>query len=204
MIKIAIVPKIIETYKKQFELSVEKNLLDLLKKRLKFKNVEILSHDSNLNKFNVFISSGGNNIKRFSKDPKDKIRNLFELKVIKQCIKKKSTYFGICYGAQFVADFYGGVLNKNDFNGEKEHSIKFINNFNFIKDKKKMKVNSFHDYKIKKLNNNLVPYAIFEDDNSVEFFKHKYKNIYGIMWHPERFEKISATHQKFLKKILCS
>ena len=35
MIKIAIVPKIIETYKKQFELSVEKNLLDLLKKRLK-------------------------------------------------------------------------------------------------------------------------------------------------------------------------
>ena len=65
MIKIAIVPKIIETYKKQFELSVEKNLLDLLKKRLKFKNVEILSHESNLNKFNVFISSGGNNIKRF-------------------------------------------------------------------------------------------------------------------------------------------
>ena len=204
MIKIAIVPKIIETYKKQFELSVEKNLLDLLKKRLKFKNVEILSHDSNLNKFNVFISSGGNNIKRFSKDPKDKIRNLFELKVIKQCIKKKSTYFGICYGAQFVADFYGGVLNKNDFNSKKEHLVKFINNFNFIKDKKKMKVNSFHDYKIKKLNNNLVPYAIFEDDNSVEFFKHKYKNIYGIMWHPERFKKISVTHQKLLKKILCS
>ena len=57
---------------------------------------------------------------------------------------------------------------------------------------------------IKKLKNNLVPYASFEDDNSVEFFKHKYKNIYGIMWHPERFEKISATHQKFLKKILCS
>ena len=53
MIKIGIVPKVLETYKNQFELSVEKNLLILLKKKLKFKNVDILTHNSNLNKYNI-------------------------------------------------------------------------------------------------------------------------------------------------------
>ena len=65
-------------------------------------------------------------------------------------------------------------------------------------------VNSFHDYKIDKLNKNLITYAKTEDDNSVEFFKHKSKKIYGIMWHPERLKKISIFHKKLLKNILCS
>ena len=42
MIRIGIVPKVLESYKNQFELSVEKNLLILLKKELKFNNVNIL------------------------------------------------------------------------------------------------------------------------------------------------------------------
>ena len=78
MIKIGIVPKVLETYKNQFELSVEKNLLDLLKNKLKFNNVEILTHNSNINKYNVFISSGGNNIKKFSKDIISKRKDIID------------------------------------------------------------------------------------------------------------------------------
>ena len=204
MIKIGIVPKVLETYKNQFELSVEKNLLILLKKKLKFKNVDILTHNSNLNKYNIFISSGGNNIKKFSKNLKDKIRNDFEMKIIKHSIKKKSTYIGICYGAQFVANMFGASLNKNNFKNKKRHAIKFTKNFDNIKKNTKTIVNSFHDYKINKINSNLIKYAISKDDNSIEFFKHKNKKIYGIMWHPERFKKINIFHKKLLKNILCS
>lgn len=204
MIRIGIVPKVLETYKNQFELSVEKNLLILLKKELKFNNVNILTHDSNISKYNVFISSGGNNIKKFSKNLKDVIRNAFELKIIKHCIKKKSKYIGICYGAQFVANIFGASLNKNNFKDKKKHVIKFTRNFDKIKKNMKTTVNSFHDYKINKISNTLIEYAISEDDNSIEFFKHKNKKIYGIMWHPERLKKINVFHKKLLKNILCS
>ena len=114
MIRIGIIPKVLETYKNQFELSVERNLLNLIKNKLKFNNVDILDHNSKISKYNVFISSGGNNIKKFSKNPKDKLRNYFELQIIKHCVKNNSTYVGVCYGAQFIADLYGSSLNKNN------------------------------------------------------------------------------------------
>ena len=141
MIKVGIVPKVLETYKEQFELSVENNLLILLKKELKINDIDILTHNSNLNKYDVFISSGGNDIKKFSKDIKNKIRNLYEMKIINHCIKKKTTYIGICYGAQFVANIFGASLNKNLFKEKKRHKIKFVRNFNNIKKNTKSVVN---------------------------------------------------------------
>ena len=204
MIRVGIVPKVLETYKEQFELSVENNLLILLKKEFKINDIDILTHNSNLNKYDVFISSGGNDIKKFSKDIKDKIRNLYEMKIINHCIKKKTTYVGICYGAQFVANIFGASLNKSLFKEKKRHNIKFVRNFNNIKKNTKSVVNSFHNYKISKINNNLIEYAVSEDDNSTEFFKHKNKKIYGIMWHPERFKKINTFHKILIKDILCN
>lgn len=204
MIRVGIVPKVLETYKEQFELSVENNLLILLKKEFKINDIDILTHNSNLNKYDVFISSGGNDIKKFSKDIKDKIRNLYEMKIINHCIKKKTTYVGICYGAQFVANIFGASLNKSLFKEKKRHKIKFVRNFNNIKKNTKSVVNSFHNYKISKINNNLIEYAVSEDDNSTEFFKHKNKKIYGIMWHPERFKKINTFHKILIKDILCN
>ena len=53
--------------------------------------------------------------------------------------------------------------------------------------KKSLSVNSFHNFGIplKKMSNKLKVIAIDKDDN-VEVFKHRKKNIYGFMWHPER------------------
>ena len=69
-------------------------------------------------------------------------------------------------------------------------SEKFDKNF-----KKKITVNSFHNYGIKKLSNYLIPLARAKD-NSIELFIHKEKKIIGIMWHPERYKKFKKIDKK--------
>ena len=44
--------------------------------------------------------------------------------------------------------------------------------------------------------------ALDKDDN-VEIFKHKKKNIYGFMWHPERnrnYKELNMIIKKIIKK----
>ena len=49
--------------------------------------------------------------------------------------------------------------------------------------------NSYHQYSLKDCPNNFnITYKSY--DNEIEGIKHKEKNITGIMWHPEREEKI--------------
>ena len=42
------------------------------------------------------------------------------------------------------------------------------------------------------------------DDNTIELFKLKKKNILGIMWHPEKQKKISKIEKNLLKKYVLS
>ena len=39
------------------------------------------------------------------------------------------------------------------------------------------------------------------NDGIVEYFKHKNKSIFGIMWHPERNKKINKFDKSLIKKI---
>ena len=56
MKKIAIIPKVIQTYNNQFELSVEEDLIFFLKNTLKIKNFEILFDNKQIKKYDIFIS----------------------------------------------------------------------------------------------------------------------------------------------------
>jgi putative glutamine amidotransferase len=40
------------------------------------------------------------------------------------------------------------------------------------------------------------------DDGSIEAFRHVNKKILGIMWHPERYNKIKKFDLDFIKKFL--
>ena len=82
-----------------------------------------------------------------------------------------------------------------------KHKIFFKNK---IFNKKIKTVNSFHKFgiPIKKMSNKLEVIALDKDDN-VEIFKHKKKNIYGFMWHPERnrnYKELSFIIKKIKKK----
>ena len=99
---------------------------------------------------------------------------------------------GIHLGHRFIINELK-KLKKNN-NTKRKHIIELIS-------KKKIQVNSYHDYSITKLGKNLDKIA-HSKDGSIEAFKHKNKKILGIMWHPERYSKIKKFDLLFIDKYL--
>ncbi len=122
------------------------------------------------------ILSGGNDLSIFSNHMLSKKRDKFETNVIEVCIKYSIPILGICRGAQLIAHYFESTLETC-----KEH----IGKHDIQQGSERFVVNSYHNYGIKKLGNNLVPLA-FSDDFYIESFKHELLPIYGIMWHIER------------------
>ena len=61
-------------------------------------------------------------------------------------------------------------------------------------------VNSFHEYGSIKTNKNFITLAI-SNDGIIEAVKHIDREIYGIMWHPERENPFNKLDKLFLKMI---
>jgi putative glutamine amidotransferase len=173
---IGIIPTIINRHGSN-SLFFDIRLINFIKKIFKKKNIVLLK-DKSIKNLNVIISSGGNDIKLFSRQSKDIFRGDLENYYLNLAIKKKISFVGICYGAQFLANKFKAKIVKDKKHVKKNHYI-------YSSNKKKKSVNSFHNYKITTLKNNLQP-LYFAEDKSIEAFKHKKLKIIGIMWHPER------------------
>ena len=139
----------------------------------------------------IILSSGG--------DPrKNDERFTTETSLIKYAIKKKIPLLGICRGAQFINIFFNGNIIKI-----KNHVRKINKISGPITKYKTVKVNSYHDYGIfiDLLGSKLEPLA-FAGDKSIECFKHNKYKIMGIMWHPERYNKLRKFETEILKNFL--
>lgn len=188
--KIGIVPKIIEKYKNQFEYSVELKLIDFLKRCFKKSEIIILNEKKKIN-LNLLILSGGNDIYEISKKKRDRVRKEIDTYYLKN-YKGKTPIIGICYGAQFLARKFVNKFKKSNKH-LKSHNLYF----SWLINKNKFKVLSHHNYVI----DNLKRLKIFAkaEDGTVEGF-YKQKTFCGIIWHPERQNKINL-QIKIFKKI---
>ena len=95
-------------------------------------------------------------------------------------IKLNKPIFGFCHGAFAVNDLTGGVNGYIDGHVQTDHEI--------IMDNSIYTVNSYHGQSIDKLGPDMEKVAM-DLDGYTEAFKHKYKPIYGIVWHPERMKE---------------
>ena len=145
----------------------------------------------------LIILPGGNDL--FSKSYLSKIRLENEFKLIKFGIKNKIPILGVCRGMQVINFFYKGNQKKINGHMRTRHDIFFVDK---LFNKKKLNVNSFHSFGIPKnfLAKSLLPIGLDKSKN-VEIFEHHKKNIFGIMFHPER-EKNYSFLKKLIKKIL--
>lgn len=188
--KIGIVPKVIEKYKNQFEYSVELKLINFLKKCFKKSEVYVLNEKKKVN-LDLLIFSGGNDIYQLSKKKKDNIREKIDTYYFRNQ-KGKVPIIGICYGAQFLAKRFIKKFKKSNKH-TRSHNLYFSSLIN----KKKIKVFSHHNYVI----DDLRKLKIFAraGDGTIEGF-YKFKTFFGLIWHPERQNKID-TQIKIFKKI---
>ncbi len=136
-------------------------------------------------KINLIILPGGNDL--ISKSHLSKIRLVNEIKLIKTGIKNKIPILGVCRGMQVINFFFKGKQKKIKNHMRNRHDI-FFNEKLF--NKKKMNVNSYHNFgiPINLLAKSLLPVAVDKSKN-VEFLRHKYLPIFCSMFHPERDKK---------------
>jgi putative glutamine amidotransferase len=106
-------------------------------------------------------------------------RHLTEDLLFKHAEKLGKPIIGFCHGAFAVNDLTGGTNGTIDNHVQTEHYV--------YMDGKNHLVNSFHGQSIETIGQDMEVIALSGDD-SIEAIKHKYKSIYGIVWHPERMD----------------
>ncbi len=122
------------------------------------------------------ILSGGNDLSIFNNNTLSARRDDFEIKLIESCIKHSIPILGICRGAQLLAHYF----NSNLISCKNHVGIHEIQQGDEV-----FLTNSYHNYAIDKLGNNLISLANSKD-SYIESFKHDTFPIFGIMWHIER------------------
>ena len=181
----------------QIQFSLEKKWINYFKKNIIL--IPILTDEINLKDyFNYFkprfviISGGDNNI--FNRNKENLLRKKIDNKIIALCKKKKIPILAVCYGFQFIAKNYNSKIQSYRNKQGKEHFI-------YLKNKKKIKVNSYHNYFVKSLPKEFKVLAKHQD-GSIEIAYSKKSKILCTMFHPERKNKSKKYIYNLIKKHL--
>jgi putative glutamine amidotransferase len=150
------------------------------------------------------ILSGGNDLSSVADSALNEHRDHMEGAVLELALRHEVPVLGVCRGAQFLTERFGGAVQKVAGHVATRHALFFALSqppdwaANLLAPLQELQeVSSFHNWGIEKLGSTLVPLAHDENGN-IEALAHPTKRILGIMWHPER-EDASATQTNLLR-----
>lgn len=205
MKKIAITQRLIETSEYQ---EIREELDIRWAKLLASINLLPVILPTNYNFKNIFreiggidgiILTGGNNLESISGEHLSRIRDNFERKLIACAVKQRIPLFGVCRGMQIIAEFFGAKFVKTKNHIAAQHAIIPSENSQFMRQLKKIKkVNSYHQYAVKKAPNAFL-IAATSKDGIIEAIEHKFLPIWAQMWHSEREEPFKKEEQTIFK-----
>ncbi len=189
---LGIIPTI---YKRRNKLNiiVEKSVFKFLRECFKNYNFIILD-DCHKIKLDLIVSLGGNTLYSLEKNISNLYRTKLDKFYLKKIIKERIPFLGICHGAQSLSNLFKFKIIKKKGHTRKMHKIFYNKNKNQI-------VNSFHNYSVIKIPKEFKKIA-YTKDGSIEAFKHNKYSILGVMWHPERYNKIKKFDKNLVNKFL--
>lgn len=114
-----------------------------------------------------------------------------EIRLLTECYKQNKPILGVCHGALLINQLEEGVNVECENHYNIEHDV--------LMDDEIHTVNSFHQNKILQLADGFDVLATTRSGD-IEAFKHRKRNIWGIIWHPERM--INTVLPKDLERLL--
>ncbi len=151
-----------------------------------------------LSKCDGLILSGSGNINLIEKKKLNFLRDKFELKLFKYFKKRKKPILAICRGFQLISSYQKAKILKVKNHVRTNHHIYFDRKIENLK--KKLIVNSYHDYGIKNINLKNYNLVARCKNDFIELAYNKKYNFLGLMFHPERYNISQITINKTIKK----
>lgn len=146
------------------------------------------------------ILTGGNDLNIVNEDKVSKKRDIFEKKLLKYAIENNIPVFGFCRGMQVIADFFGADFKEVRNQIAIKHELKINCNSKYFTYLNKIeKVNSFHNYSINNISNDILISATNED-GIIKAIEHKKYKIFAQMWHSERENPINEKELNLIKE----
>ncbi len=150
--------------------------------------------------FAGILLTGGNDLASVNNTAENRMRDVFEKKLIDISISTDIPILGVCRGMQVIGEFFGLSIRKCDRHVASKHRLnvdKMSNLFKMIKNEE-LTVNSYHNYCLENISKNGLRVAAVSEDGTVEAVEHQKYKISAHMWHPERVNPFSEDDMNIL------
>ena len=151
------------------------------------------------NNIEGILLTGGNDLNSLNINDLSRLRDIYELNLISYGIENEIPIFGVCRGMQIVAKYFESTFKKVKDHVAVNHKLIVSKNSKYRENLLELdNVNSYHNYAIDKVGNNLIVSA-FSDDKSIEAIEHTKSKIFGQMWHSERQQPFKKEELRLIK-----
>lgn len=138
----------------------------------------------------AIVLSGGNDPVEYggTAPGRDKVDSM----LIQYAVDNEIPLLGICRGMQSIAIYFGSSLKRVEGHIAVKHEI--VGGINRV-------VNSYHSYAVDRLGKELNVFAKTKDGD-IEAIQHCSRQIFGMMWHPERVDGFDELDLKLIAEKL--
>lgn len=140
--------------------------------------------------FDGIIISGGNDIGQFPQ------RDEVERWIIQKCIDDNIGCIGVCRGMQMIANHFDFKITSLDSNLHVNQAHDITTHDGDI-----ISVNSYHSFGLPLQDISPFTLQAYSADGYIESMTHQDRNLYGLMWHPERPHKSIEHSLQIFRKI---